>query len=598
MGIFDAEARLLGQSPGLPMFLGNLETGIVATTEALGGPERLPARRRLHDQRPVPRRQPHERRRRLLADLPRRRAGRLRRHEGALARHRRRRTRGAPVDTTEIFQEGYRLGPTHLYREGGRCTEVIDLLMRNSRLPRSVWGDMHRADHRVPDRASAASSALHERFGSETVAAAAEAIFAPVRAARSRGGRGDPRRRLRAEGSMDSDGPGGEPVHVAVTVTVDGRPRHRRPDRVERPDAPLGQRAVPGHGRGRPARLQVPDQPDVPVTAGTFRNLDVVAPEDTVFNAREPHATLHYYPPLGLAIDLTIKALAPALPEAVVAGQPADPMNITIVGRRPDGTRWVTGDATAVGWGAHAGGDGCDGLINYGAGDLKNYPIEVIESRYPLRVLAYGLREGSGGAGRYRGGLGIVREYELLERRDRGVALARALEAPGVGPLRRRGRHADLAARSSATATIEVVTKANAMRLPRGSRVRVMTGGGGGYGPAERAGRRGSSPTTWRTATCERDVGGRRGDRGRARGGRRRAAVLHLGLGHPRSAGRRREANRARAAHTEARDDAARGPALNAALGYSMVSGAPVGARGARRRRPAERRRGTAHRAP
>ena len=89
VGIFDAEARLLGQSPGLPMFLGNLETGIVATTEALGGPEALPARRRVHDQRPVPRRQPHERRRRLLADLPRRRADRLRRDEGALARHRR-----------------------------------------------------------------------------------------------------------------------------------------------------------------------------------------------------------------------------------------------------------------------------------------------------------------------------------------------------------------------------------------------------------------------------------------------------------------------------------------------------------------------------
>ena len=73
----------------------------------------------------------------------------------------------------------------------------------------------------------------------------------------------------------------------------------------------------------------------MPVTGGTFRNLDVVAAKDTVFNAREPQATQYYYPPSGSTIDLYIRALAPAMPEAVVAGQPADPMNITFVGRRP-----------------------------------------------------------------------------------------------------------------------------------------------------------------------------------------------------------------------------------------------------------------------
>jgi N-methylhydantoinase B len=227
--------------------------------------------------------------------------------------------------------------------------------------------------------------------------------------------------------------------------------------------------------------------PTVPVTAGTFRNLRVVAPEGTVFNASEPHATLHYYPPLGLMIDLTLKALSPALPEAVVAGQPADPMNVTIVGRRPDGSRWVTGDATAVGWGAHAGGDGCNGLINYGAGDLKNYPVEVVESRYPLRVHRYGLREGSGGAGRHRGGLGIVREYELLED---GIEVSLWLERsklPAWG-LFGGGDGAPTRGEIEVDGTVDHVTKVNARRLPRGARVRVMTGGGGGYGrPEERA---------------------------------------------------------------------------------------------------------------
>ena len=269
-----------------------------------------------------------------------------------------------------------------------------------------------------------------------------------------------------------------------------------------------------------------------------------------------------------------IKALAPALPEAVVAGQPADPMNITIVGRRADGTRWVTGDATAVGWGAHAGGDGCDGLINYGAGDLKNYPIEVIESRYPLRVHRYGLREGSGGAGRYRGGLGIVREYELLED---GIEVSLWLErsklpawglfggedgVPTTGEVERDG-------------VVETVTKANAMRLPRGSRVRVMTGGGGGYGPAGRAIARGGGRRRGRrlrvTETWE---AGEAIVAALAAGGVERlfftsgsdilalqeavAKRAALGLPTPKLVTMLHEA-----------------PALNAALGYSMVSGRP-----------------------
>jgi len=482
VGIFDAEARLLGQSPGLPMFLGNLETGIVATTGALGGPEGYrpgdvfmindPYLVGSHTNDVV-----------VFSPIFHGDAligfGATKAHWLDIGA----KDAGRPVDTTEIFQEGYRLGPTHLYREGEPVQEVIDLLMRNSRLPRSVWGDMH-AQITACRTGERRLVALHERFGSETVAAAAEAIFGQCERLDREAVAAIPDGVYRAEGSMDSDGPGGEPVHVAVTVTVEG-------DRItvdltgsSGPTRHSVNAPFPGTVAGVRLAYKCLINPTVPVTAGTFRNLDVIAPENTVFNAREPHATLHYYPPLGLAIDLTIKALAPALPGAVVAGQPADPMNITIVGRRPDGTRWVTGDATAVGWGAHAGGDGCDGLINYGAGDLKNYPIEVIESRYPLRVLQYGLREGSGGAGRYRGGLGIVREYELL---DDGIEVSLWLErsklpawglfggedgVPTTGEVERDGR-------------VEVVTKANAMRLPRGSRIRVMTGGGGGYGPPD-----------------------------------------------------------------------------------------------------------------
>jgi N-methylhydantoinase B len=482
VGVFDAEARLLGQSPGLPMFLGNLETGIVVTTEALGGPDGYqpgdvfmindPYRVGSHTND-------------VVVFSPIFHAGRLVGF-GATKAHWLdigAKDAGRPVDTTEIFQEGYRLGPTHLYRAGEPASETIDFLMRNSRLPRSVWGDMH-AQITACRTGERRQVALCERFGPETVTAAAEEIFAQSERRDREAVASLPDGVYRAEGAMDSDGPGGAPVHVSVAVTIEGD--EISVDLAGSSGATTHSVNSPYAGTVAGARLAYKCliNPDMPVTAGTFRNLTVIAPEGSVFNAREPHATLHYYPPLGLMIDLIIRALSPIAPNAVVAGQPADPMNVTIVGSRPDGTRWVTGDATAVGWGAHAAGDGCNGLINYGAGDLKNYPIEVIESRYPLRVHRYGLREGSGGAGRYRGGLGVVREYELL---DDGIEVSLWLERsilPAWGLFGGRDG-VPTSGEVDRDGTTTIVTKVNALKLPRASRVRVMTGGGGGFGPPE-----------------------------------------------------------------------------------------------------------------
>ena len=222
------------------------------------------------------------------------------------------------------------------------------------------------------------------------------------------------------------------------------------------------------------------------MTGGTFRNLEVVAPENTVFNVSEPHGTIYYYPPLGLMIDLVIRALGDVLPDEVVAGQTADPMNVTFVGRREDGSQFVTADATAVGWGASSRSDGANGMINYGAGDLKNIPVEVVETKYPLMVRRYGLREDSGGMGKHRGGLGIVREYETLAD---GMNLTLWLERSQVPAWGLHGGRPGQATTGTLTigGTSETVLKTPPRRLPVHSVLVVETGGGGGYGdPSER----------------------------------------------------------------------------------------------------------------
>ncbi|HXF97533.1 MAG TPA: hydantoinase B/oxoprolinase family protein [Gaiellaceae bacterium] len=485
VGIFDAEARLLGQSPGLPIFLGNLEAAIHATTERFGGPEIYQpgdvyivndsylTGSHLND---------------VSIFSPVFWDGEL---VGFCATKAHWLDIGAKdpsqaMDSTEIYQEGYRLGPTHLYAAGEPCSETIDFLMRNSRLVRSIWGDMHAqiAACRTGERRL---QALHGRFGTRMVRAAAEEVFAQCerldRAAVARVADGV----YRAEAEMDSYGPGGRPVPVKVAVIVDGEELTI--------DLTGSSPQTPGClNCGFPqtvsaARLAFKFlfNPHVPVTGGTFRNLNVVAEKGSVFHAEEPAACQYYYPHLGLMIDLTIRALAPALPEAVVAGQPADPMNIMFTGHNPrTGERFVCGEATAVGWGAHAHGDGTNALINYGGGDLKNFPVEVVESLYPLRIHRYGLNVDSGGTGRHRGGLGVVREYETLGD-DIEVSLwFERTRTPGWGLFGgKEGRVTSVLVDTGAGPT--EILKVNRLPLPRGSRVTVRTGGGGGYGdPAER----------------------------------------------------------------------------------------------------------------
>ena len=485
VGVFDRAGRLLGQSPGLPMFLGNLELGIAATTEMLGGVEGYEPGDvfLVNDPYLVG---SHTYDVNVLAPMFHKNElvgfGATKAHWIDIGA----KEAGRPVDTTEIYQEGYRFGPTHVYRAGEPVTELLDYITRNSRSPRAVWGDLHAqiAACRTGERRL---TALFDRFGSDVIAAAAEAIFAQSERLDREAVSRIPDGTYSAAGSLDSAGPGRGPVRVAVTVTVAGEEVTvdlTGSDPAN--DGPVNS-PLPGTVAGARLAFKCLVNPDVAVTAGTFRNLHVVAPSDTVFNVAEPHATVYYYPALGLMIDLVICALAEALPNEVVAGQAADPMNVTFVGKRADGSRFVSSEATGVGWGASADADGASGLINYGGGDLKNCPIEVLEAQYPVRVLSYGLRPGSGGHGRRRGGLGIVREYETL--RD-GTTLTMWLERSENPAWGLFGGLPGEATRGEVevNGVVETITKTRPRAVPKGAIVRVLTGGGGGYGPPEERG--------------------------------------------------------------------------------------------------------------
>ena len=486
VGLFNEKAELLGQAPGLPIFLGSLEAAINVTTEAFGGPEiyRPGDVYAVNDSYLVG---SHLNDVSVFSPIF---------HDGDLVGFGATKAHWMDIgakdpsqtnDATSIYEEGYRLGPTHLYREGRPERGVLEFITRNSRLPRSIWGDLHAqiAACRTGERQL---SELMDRFGRPTTEAAAQVVFAQCERLDREAVAAIADGVFRTEGMMDSWGPGGGPVYVRATVTVEGDEMILDLDGSS-PQTP-GCMNCGFAQTVAAARLayKLLINPDVSVTAGTFRNLSLLAPEASIFDAREPAACQYYYPHLGLMIDLFISALAPSMPDKVVAAQAADPMNVLFVGTDPlTGEDFVTGEATAVGWGAWAGGDGTNGMINYGGGDLKNIPVEVLESRYPIRVHRYGVWPDSGGRGRWRGGCGVEREYEVLAD---GVTLSTWFERTTTPAWGLFGGEAGKATEAVITIDGEStsVMKVNRFSAPAGSRLRVATGGGGGYGdPAERS---------------------------------------------------------------------------------------------------------------
>lgn len=485
VALFDDECRLLGQAPGLPIFLGALEDAVKVTVGKYGRQSMAEGDVYLvNDSYEVG---SHLNDISLFTPVF---------FEGELVGYAASKAHWIDIGamepsqtmaSTDIYQEGYRIPPTRIMRRGRLNRELLDFFMLNSRMPRSIRGDFYAqvaacrtGEQRLQD--------VLRRSGRETFRLAVTEIFEHCERLDREAVTALPDGVWEAEGFMDSDGTNDEPVRVKLKVTISGSDIH-----LDLTGSALQTGGCLNSGFSQTlsaARLAFKFliNPDVPPTGGTFRNLHVTAPPGSIFAAMEPAACQYYYPHAGLMIDLFIKLMAAVMPDRVTAAQCADPMNVMFNGIHPvTGETWVAGEAVALGWGASRNQDGENGLANYGGGDLKNYPAEVMEAKFPIRVIEYSLAQDSGGAGRRRGGLAIRREFETLaEPLHVSLWLERSVTGPwgifggqqGSTPkveVERPGR--------------EVVRKLKASHIvcPERTRIRVTTGGGGGYGdPWER----------------------------------------------------------------------------------------------------------------
>ncbi|WP_284755832.1 hydantoinase B/oxoprolinase family protein [Arthrobacter sp. efr-133-R2A-120] len=486
VALLDTEHRVLGQSAGLPLFLGNLETCSIAVEEMYGRAvwqegdiwilnDSYLGGTHLNDVT-------------LFAPIF---------DEGAVVGFAATRAHwmdmgskdvGGSMDSTDIFQEGFRMGPVKLV-EAGVETSVVDLIRTNVRFPYQTIGDMH-AMIAALRMGTTRMKELVGRYGMEQLDAARDEIFRQTEEIERATVSNIPDGVYEAEGFLDNDGINLDtPIPIKLRITVAG-------DTVDfdvtgSADQTLGPvncgaaQAVSALRVGY--KLLV--SPESNSNGGSFRPMTTQVRSGSVLGAVTPAPCQWYFSHLGLLIDLVSKAMAPAMPERVASASHGDSMIITAAGFDTRfGRNFVTMEATLGGWGAWQGTDGESAMINNVNGSLKDLPIEMLETRYPFRINEYSIRPNSGGPGQYRGGNGVVREYEFLADCVVGLWFERSKtpawglfggsDAQGPEVVINPGR------------TDEVRTlKANARKVKAGDVVRLAVGGGGGFGDVSKRSR-------------------------------------------------------------------------------------------------------------
>jgi N-methylhydantoinase B len=388
---------------------------------------------------------------------------------------------GGSMDSTDIFQEGFRMGPVKLM-EGGHETSVVDLIKTNVRFPYQTIGDMH-AMVAALWMGSVRMQELVTRYGLQVVEQARDEIFRQTEQLELQTVRDIPDGVYFAEGVLDNDGIDlDREIPIKLKITVSGEAIEF--DVTESSDQTRGPvncgiaQAVSALRVGY--KLLV--SPDSNSNGGSFRPLSTKVREGSVLGAVAPAPCQWYFSHLGLLIDLVSKAMATALPNRVVSASHGDSMIITTAGFDPRFSRnWVTMEATLGGWGAWNGSDGESAMINNVNGSLKDLPIEMLETKYPFRINEYKIRRDTGGPGEWRGGNGVTREYEFLTECVVGLWFERS-KTPAWG----------LFGGQDATGPEVIINpgrpneirrlKANALKVAKGDVVRLSVGGGGGYG--------------------------------------------------------------------------------------------------------------------
>ena len=381
----------------------------------------------------------------------------------------------------EVFSEGLRIPPVRILNEGRIDEDMFKLIANNVRSPRETGGDL-RAQQAGVHVGMRRVAEMLAKYGRATIERAVEEILDYTERRVRDEIASLPEGIYAAEGHMDSDGITDEPIIVRVKITIRDRAvtfdltgsDAQRPCPVNATYAMTLSNCV--------YALRALMNTDVPVNAGFYRAVEVIAQPGSIVNAQHPAAIGGGWETAFRVCETAFQAFAQVIPERLAAGSKGCLCNIAFGGsaRRP-GERFVFYETMGGGYGARSTRDGIDAIQPHGQ-NTENSPIEETEANYPIRVLRYALIPESEGAGRFRGGLGLRRDYTFETPVTFSVLADRAKFPPWglMGGQSARPAHYILDPDGEGR---ELPSKLSITMQP-GEVFSIQMGGGGGYGPA------------------------------------------------------------------------------------------------------------------
>jgi N-methylhydantoinase B len=387
---------------------------------------------------------------------------------------------------TECYQEGMLIPPVKLFEAGRLKQDIVDIVMANSRQPRSLYGDLNGQINAL-DLGVQRLTALLDEAGDAMVTEA----LAELKARAARLMRANiaelPDGTYSAEDWLDNDGIVDEPLKIALDIVKRGETMKLDFSRTASACAgPVNIARSTAIASCYVALKHVFQ--DVPANAGCLEPIEFVIPENSLLSATRPKPVGGYTETILRVIDVVFQALAAAAPQKVNGCAYGTINALSLAGYRKNGQRWVMFSFFGGGHGGHPEGDG----LNHGNAPISTAtipPVEILEAAYPVMFTQWALRPDSGGPGRNRGGLGAVYEVTPLE----GDADAFLFAERGRFPPRGVCGGGDAALngfayeQSDGWHAAPMASKMVGIRLQRGQRLRIESPGGGGYGPvAER----------------------------------------------------------------------------------------------------------------
>jgi N-methylhydantoinase B len=387
-----------------------------------------------------------------------------------------------PTNATEIFQEGLRLPPLK-FRDAGAYNETLVAIIRqNVRIPDAVMGDLN-AQLAACNVGARRIAALAAELGENHALAIFDELLDRSEILTRAALQSIPAGTYRYVDFSDNDGIDlDKSIRFEVAVTVkDGifhcdftgtSPQVRGPFNC----VPSGTLAAACYA------VRAVTDPAIPTNAGCFRPITLELPKGSVVNPLEPAPVNSRTATIKRIAGCILGALKEVLPERVPADSAGELVALMFGGRHGNGQAFVTGELIAGGSGAGPGSDGVD-VIETDVTNCMNLPVEALEMDAPIRVHRLALRQDSGGPGTHRGGLGVVKEYEILEgevsftyRGERHFFAPQGAQGGGEGAK----AHALI---RRADGREEVIPSKIMATLKPGDRVVIETAGGGGNGP-------------------------------------------------------------------------------------------------------------------